>query len=157
MKSILFICTGNIFRSMIAKHAFRAQVEAEGLAVASSAGTDSKPMQMYKAVKSRLVELGIDPVGHTQRKLDRNLLDSSDLPIAMSLDHQSYVKETFGEDIPLFNRVCFGRDEPVLDLGESLTNWRYDPEAADAYVRQMVDTIWEAIPSFRANMDKFWR
>ena len=156
MKSILFICTGNIFRSMIAEHALRAQIAPNEGVVVSSSGTGAQPMEMYEGVRTRLIERGIDPSDHTQRKLTQELIDDADLPVAMSLDHQTYVREQFGREIPLFNRVCFGRDEPVLDLGESLTNWRDDPKAAEEYVQQMVDTIWIAIPSFKANVDAFW-
>lgn len=155
MKSVMFICTGNIFRSMIAEHAFRAQVDPTEAWVSSSAGTGALPMKMYEAVRLRLVERGIDPTGHEQRKLGKGMLDATDLPVAMSLDHRDYVKETFGQEIPLFNRVCYGRDEPVLDLGESLANWKEDPEAADTYVRKMVDTIWDGMPHLIANMDRF--
>ncbi len=156
MRSILFICTGNIFRSLIAEHALRSQIAPNESVVAASSGTGAQPMKMYEGVRTRLIERGIDPSDHVQRKLTQELLDDADLPVAMSLDHQAYVRELFGREIPLFNRVCFGRDEPVLDLGESLTNWRDDPKAAEEYVQQMVDTIWDAIPSFKANADAFW-
>ena len=156
MRSILFICTGNIFRSMIAEHGLRAQIAPNECVVVASSGTGAQPMKMYEGVRTRLIERGIDPSGHVQRKLTQELLDGADLPVAMSLNHQAYAREQFGREIPLFNRVCFGRDEPVLDLGESLTNWRDDPEAAEAYVEQMVDTIWDAIPSFKAHMDDYW-
>ena len=155
MKSVLFVCTGNIFRSMIAEHAFRAQSEERGGFAVGSAGTGAEPMQMYEAVRLRLIELGIDPAGHVQQKLTGELLAKADLPVAMSVDHQAYVREVFSKEIPLFKRICYGRDEPLLDLGESLTNWRDDPEAADAYVRRMVDTIWDGMPHFMANMNGF--
>ena len=155
MKTVLFICTGNIFRSMIAEHALKAQMCSDDEFVAASAGTRANSMVMYEAVRERLVALGIDPTGHAQRQLTQELLDDASLPVAMSLDHQAFVRDQFDQEIPLFNRVCFGRDEPVLDLGESLTDWKDDPAAADAYVLQMVDTIWEAMPDFRENMAGF--
>jgi|TARA_B110000116_G_C16672098_1_gene506713 protein-tyrosine-phosphatase len=117
---------------MIAECAFRAQVGPTEAWVSSSAGTGALPMEMYEAVRLRLVERGIDPTGHRQRKFGKEMLDETNLKVAMNLDHRDYVKKTFGQEIPLFNRVCYGRDEPVLDLGESLTNWKEDPEAVDA-------------------------
>ena len=122
MRSILFICTGNIFRSMIAEHSLRAQIAPSEGVIVSSSGTGARPMEMYEGVRARLIERGIEPSDHAQRKLTQELLDGADLPVAMSLDHQAYAREQFGREIPLFNRVCFGRDEPVLDRGESLTN-----------------------------------
>jgi protein-tyrosine-phosphatase len=142
---------------MTAEHAFRAQINPGEELVVSSAGTKANPMEMYEAVRLRLIDLGIDPSAHKQRKLTQGLLDGADLSIAMSLDHQVFVREQFDREIPLFNRVCYGRDEALLDLGESLTNWQDDRAAADTYVRQMVDTIWDGMPSFKANMDQFWR
>ena len=155
MKSVLFICTGNIFRSMVAEHALKAQMAPGDALIVESAGTHPYPMAIYDAVRERLIERGIDPSGHSQRKLTQEMLDDAGLPVAMSLDHQTFVRDQYGREIPLFNRVCYGRDEPVLDLGESLTDGENDAAAAEAYVRQMVDTIWEAMPRFRENMVGF--
>ena len=155
MRSILFVCTGNIFRSMIAEHALRAQLPQDSDWRVSSAGTGANPMMMYDVVRVRLIELGIDPTDHVQRKLTQDILDGADLPVAMSLDHQAFVCEHFGREIPLYNRVCYDKDEPVLDLGESLPDWKADPAGADAYVLQMVDSIWESTPSFISRADHY--
>jgi protein-tyrosine-phosphatase len=142
---------------MLAEHALRAQIAPNEGVVVSSSGTGAQPMDMYEGVRARLIERGIDPTGHVQRKLTQQILDDADLSVAMGFDHQAFTHKQFGQEIPLFNRVCFGRDEPVIDLGEKLTNWREDPKAADVYVIQMVDTIWEAIPSFKAHVDVYWQ
>ncbi|MBE83862.1 MAG: hypothetical protein CME21_14970 [Gemmatimonadetes bacterium] len=155
MPRVLFICTGNIFRSMIAEYALKAQVLHEvGLAVAS-AGIQAKPMEMYGVARDRLIELGVDPTGHVQRRLTGEILEGAGLPVAMSVDHQAFVHETFDREVPLFNRVCYGRDEPLLDLGEKLPDWQANTTEAETYVRQMVDRIWEAIPHFKANLTQF--
>ena len=120
-----------------------------------AAGTQANIQQMYPVVRDRLVELDADPTGHVQRKLTPEILNGVNLPIAMSLDHQEFVREQFGREIPLFNRVCFGRDEALLDLGESLPDWKSDPGAADRYVLQMANTIWDAMPSLIENIDRF--
>ena len=141
---------------MIAEHAFNAQVTPDDGLSASSAGTEAEPMKMYTVVRDRLIERGADPLAHVQRRLTRDVLESADLPVAMSLDHQATIRKEFDLEIPLFNRVSHGCDEPLLDLGERLPHWRDDPAAADAYVREMVDTIWDAIPSFKQNVSGYW-
>lgn len=140
---------------MIAEHAMRAQLRSGDDITVSSAGTQANPMEMYEVVRHRLIARGIDPSEHVQRKLTQEILDQADLPVAMSLDHQTFVRETFGREIPLFNLVCFGREEPLLDLGEALPNWQAETDAADQYARQMVDTIWEAIPNLKKRAELF--
>jgi protein-tyrosine-phosphatase len=101
---------------------------------------------------ARLLERGADPVGHIQRKLTQSLLDEADCVVAMGRDHQEAVQRLFGLSIPLFNQLCFARDEPILDLHEALPIWEQDVELAQAYVVSVVDHIYEAIPHFAARL-----
>lgn len=157
MKSVLFICNGNIFRSMSAEYALRAQIDREDAKRVASAGITANPQEMLAPVRERLIERGIDPSGHHQRRLTREILEDADIAIAMSLDHQAHVAEHFGRQIPLFNRVCFGRDDPLLDIGEHFPNWKEVPDEVNAYAIKMVDTIWDAIPSLIRNLPDYER
>jgi protein-tyrosine phosphatase len=47
MPSILFVCTGNIFRSMIAEYALKAMLDPRSLIRVSSAGTVALPQAMH--------------------------------------------------------------------------------------------------------------
>ena len=116
MPSILFVCTGNIFRIMTAEYAFKARLEPESPIRVSSAGTVALPQDMHPDVHVCPVQRGMDPCHHRQRKVSAELLHASDLVIAMTTDHQAYLLDTFQHRVPLFNEVCHGRSEPLLDV-----------------------------------------
>ena len=95
MPSILFVCTGNIFRSMTAEYALKARLDSRSPIRVRSAGTVAPPQQMHPDVRAYIVQRGIDPSLHQQRKVSAELLHTSDLIIAMSMDHQAFLFETF--------------------------------------------------------------
>lgn len=152
-RRILFVCNGNIFRSMTAEQALRVQFPDQF--EAASAGVTANPQEMLAPVKQRLIELGADPTSHRQRKFDQDILDGVDLAVAINLDHQAHFKSTYGIDVPLFNRVCYDRDEGLLDIGEHFANWQDVPDQVHAYAIEMVDRIWESMPAFAANVDRW--
>ena len=152
VKSILFVCTGNIFRSLTAEYALKQYLGLSGLYSVGSAGIDAKPQLIHPLVCARLLERGVDPAGHVQRKLSQSLLDRADFVVAMGRDHQAAVQRLFGLSIPLFNQLCFGRDEPILDVHEALPDWEQNEEQARAYVLSVVDHICDAIPHFAARL-----
>jgi protein-tyrosine phosphatase len=152
VKSILFVCTGNIFRSLVAEYALKRHLDSPGSYYVGSAGIEAKPQSIHPLVRGRLLERGADPAGHVQRKLTQSLLDQADCAVAMGRDHQEVVQRLFGLSIPLFNQLCFERDEPILDLHEALPEWEQDVDLAQAYVLSVVDYICDAIPHFAARL-----
>ena len=152
VKSILFICTGNIFRSLVAEYALKRHLGQHTEYCVSSAGIEAKPQLIHPIVRARLLDHGADPAGHVQRKLTQSLLDQADCIVAMGRNHQDAVQRLFGLSIPLFNQVCFERDEPILDVHEMLPDWEQHEEQARAYVCSVVDHICDAIPHFAARL-----
>ncbi|HEU0068516.1 MAG TPA: low molecular weight phosphatase family protein, partial [Nitrospiraceae bacterium] len=146
-QSVLFVCTGNIFRSVAAEYALKAGLGVGTSCVVSSAGIDAKPQSMHDWVQTRLREKGADPTTHVQRQLTRDLVGATDLVIAMGRDHQIFVREQFGREIPLFNQICLGHDQPILDVHEAIPDWETDPERARAYVWSVIDVIWATAPA----------
>ena len=53
-QSILFVCTGNIFRSVTAEYALKSRLGAGTSCVVSSAGIDAKPQSVHAWVLTRL-------------------------------------------------------------------------------------------------------
>lgn len=147
LQSVLFVCTGNIFRSVTAEYALKARLGAGMSCVISSAGIDAKPQSVHNWVQTRLREKGADPTTHVQRQLTRELAEAADLVIAMGRNHQVFVREQFGRDVPLFNQACLGHDQPILDLHEAMPDWETDPERARAYVWSVIDVIWATAPA----------
>ena len=157
MSTVLFICTGNIFRSMTAEYALKAALGSDTPHLVRSAGIEADPFPMYEPVRVRLIELGADLSDHQQTKLTDEILDEADLAVAMGLNHQAYVEEVFRRSIPLFKKVCFDLDEPVLDVGEAMPDWKDAPELVPDYTRSIVDEIWEAMPTFIQEMHRHTR
>ena len=147
-RSVLFVCTGNIFRSVTAEYALKARLGVGTSYVVSSAGIDARAQSMHEWVLARLREKGADPTCHVQRQLTEELIEAADIVVAMGRNHQAFIRKEYGHDVPLFNQICLGRDQPVLDLHEAIPDWETDPERARAYVCSVIDSIWAAAPAF---------
>jgi protein-tyrosine phosphatase len=146
MPSILFVCTGNIFRSLTAEYALKARLDPRSPLRVSSAGTVAIPQAMHPDVRAYLMQRGVDPSPHQQRRVSAELLRASDLVIAMSTDHQAFLVDTFRYRAPLFNEVCHGRSEPLLDIWEAIPTWETDLAAARQYAFQVMEYIWASMP-----------
>lgn len=147
IQSVLFVCTGNIFRSLVAEQALKMILGGQSSCLVGSAGIDAKPQAVHEWVQTRLSLKGADITEHVQRQLTQEMIEKTDLVIAMGHNHQAFIRERFERDVPLFNHVCFERDEPILDVHEALPEWEKDIEHARLYVWSVIDRIWEATPS----------
>jgi protein-tyrosine phosphatase len=155
MPSILFVCTGNIFRSMTAEYALKAMLDPHSPIRVSSAGTIALPQAMHPDVRAYIVQRGMDPSLHQQRKVSAELLHTSDLVIAMSTDHQAFLLDTFQYRAPLFNDVCHGRSEPLLDIWEAIPTWESDLDVARQYAFQVMEYIWTSMPCLLQNLGTY--
>jgi protein-tyrosine phosphatase len=155
VRSILFVCTGNVFRSMAAEYALRAQLSQEYLYRVESAGIEAKSQKIHPVIANRLIQKGTDPSAHVPRALTKELIDRNDLIIAMGLGHREFIQAQFGVRAPLFNEVSFGEESPILDLHEALPCWERDIVEARAYVESVIDHIWESVPALLARLSQF--
>ncbi|MBI5855665.1 MAG: hypothetical protein HZB35_10660 [Nitrospirae bacterium] len=153
-KTILFVCTGNVFRSMVAEYALKAHLKWNASYVVESAGIRAVTQPMLPLLREHLRERGIDPRGHRPRQLTEKMLKQADLAIAMSTDHQEFIKREFGHEVPLFSQAAFDTIEPLLDVHEVIPNWEIRlPEARD-YILSVVDRIWTAMPVLLTRLPK---
>ena len=150
--SVLFVCTGNVFRSITAEYALKAQLGPGTSCTVSSAGIDVKPQSMHALVQARLHEKGAEFTTHMPRQLTKELVEGADLVIAMGRNHQVFIREQFRRDVPLFNQICLGHDQPILDLHEVIPDWETDPERARAYVCSVIDVIWTTVPALLSRL-----
>jgi len=155
MPSILFVCTGNIFRSLTAEYALKAVLDPRSPIRVSSAGTQAIPQEMHPDVRAYLVQCGVDPSPYQQRRVSAELLSASDLVIAMSTDHQTFLVKTFQYRAPLFNEVCHGKREPLLDICEAVPTWETDLDAARQYAFQVMEYIWASMPCLLQNLGTY--
>lgn len=155
MQSILFVCTGNVFRSVAAEYAVRAQSGPQSCYQIQSAGIKASPQSVPLIVRHPLIQKGIDPVTHIPQALTKELIDRVDLIIAMSLNHREFIQRQFGLTVPLFNEVSCGEETPILDLHEALPDWGADLIQARNYVESVIDHIWISVPAFMARLSQF--
>lgn len=89
-RSILFVCTGNTCRSVMAEYLLRSQAEDLDLTVeVISAGLQAFTGDSANPhTVSVLKEVGIDAVNHRSRKVHLNLLEETDLILAMTQSHK---------------------------------------------------------------------
>jgi protein-tyrosine-phosphatase len=123
VQSVLFVCTGNVFRSMAAEYALRAQLDRQSSYRVGSAGVEAKSKNIHPVISNRLMHKGTDPSAHILRRLPKELADRHNLIIAMSLDHREFIHKQFGLEVPFFNEVSPGEELPILDLHETLPDW----------------------------------
>ncbi|MEP6888841.1 MAG: hypothetical protein ABI945_11055 [Nitrospirales bacterium] len=152
MTSILFICSGNIFRSMVAEYALKSLLGPSSPYIVGSAGTEALPQHIHPLIRERLLVRGSDPSNHIQRKLTQELLNGVTLPVAMGLNHRDCIRQNFNRDVRLFNEICFQKCEPILDLHEAIPDWQVNLEASRDYVLSVIDYIWRTMPIFLASL-----
>ena len=148
MKRVLFVCTGNIFRSMTAEHALRHVLGRGGDIAVESAGTEAVLQEMPSYLSERLDERGIDVSAHCQRRVSDEILSTADLVVAMGLNHRDILRDRFQCEALLFYQVLRGEERPLLDINEALPDWQSQPEKAIAYAVSVVDLICDAMPEF---------
>ncbi len=90
-KTILFVCTGNTCRSVMAKGIFRKMLEEAGQEniKLTSAGTVAlSGMKPPREVEEVMKEEGIDISSHQATRLTRDLIEEADLILVMDRSHR---------------------------------------------------------------------
>ena len=145
MPSILFVCTGNQYRSPIAAAYLRRLLKERGLAGWSveSAGTWAAPGQPLASDAGRdAVSLGLDVRGHRTQLVDKALLGRFDLILVMENGHREALRIEFPE----------ARDRVFL-LSEMLEGPQFDiadpvrlPDGHYHVLHDMCDVIERGLP-----------
>jgi len=81
MRRVLFICTGNIFRSLAAEYALRKCLGADTDILVASAGTEDFPHVVHPFVRDYLLTKGLDVSLHCRRTLSPAILNEQVLSL----------------------------------------------------------------------------
>ena len=147
MHRVLFVCTGNIFRSLTAEYALRHVLGVRSDITVASAGTEDFPHVVNPYVRDYLLTRGFDVTRHCRRTLTAQILQEPGPVIAMSTEHRSVLAERFNlRDIPLFTEACGLAAEPLPDVDEVVRDHKTNPIAVGAHVRMIIDRIIELTP-----------
>ncbi len=151
---VLFVCTGNIFRSLTAEYALRRALGPQGRdIVVASAGTEDFPHLVRPVVRDYLARHGLDVRAHRRRTLTAQILADATDVIAMSTDHRMTLRDHFGcADVPLFTTACGLPDAPLPDVDEAIVDHTTNPAAVAAHVRLIIDRIIQLTPQLAARL-----
>ena len=158
---ILFVCTGNVYRSMSAEKCLRSYLnrnKIKGIKV-NSCGIGVWNQSIYPAVKKRLAFYKVKLYKHRHKQINQKLVDESDLIVAMNKNHQENIKKNFGIKAVLFNEIAYSKKTGVLDFHERDVKLRgmkkKYTDQMNNYADFTVDHIYSAMPSFVKNLHKF--
>lgn len=149
---ILFICTGNIFRSLTAEYALRRALSDQPHIAVASAGTEDFPHVVWPVVRNYLQIHGLDVSAHRRRTLTRDMLAAGDLCVAMSTEHQEFVRRQFARELPLFTQVCGLAAQPLPDVDAVVPDFATNEVAAAAHIRAIIDQIVALTPRLAARV-----
>jgi protein-tyrosine phosphatase len=140
MQNVLFVCTGNIFRSLTAEYALRHALGGASGIVVASAGTEDFPHVVRPVVRDYLLAQGLDVRSHRRRTLTSEILRDAGLVIAMSTDHRVVLTQQFNRrDVPLFTEACGLPGEPLPDVDDVIADLATNEAAVEAHVRWTID------------------
>jgi len=153
MKRVLFVCTGNIFRSLTAERGLCHALQGRTDIHVSSAGTADFPHVVAPGVREYLLSRGFDVSSHRRRTLTEAILDESHLVIAMSIDHRAYIRSRFGRAAPLFLEACGEPGDALPDIEEAVLDWQSNPAAVAAHMHATIDRILALTPVLARRLD----
>lgn len=144
--SVLFVCTGNIFRSMTAEFALKQTLGSRSNVHVQSAGLIDAPHEIVPFVSDYLLRRGIDTTTHQPRKLSAEIMASATLTVAMDLVHQREVQSQYDVKPKLFNELAYGKALPMPDVDEVIPDWRNNEAEARRYGESVMDGIFDGMP-----------
>jgi len=147
---ILFVCNGNVFRSYSAEcllQQYLKENKIPGWEVAS-AGVIANKSDVDPEVIAELKTLGIENDHHIQHKLDKAMLDKSDLVIVMAEDQINFMIEKFNyRKALLFNELAKGERSSIWDAEDEVINYRANRQGVEEKIYATIKYISDKIPA----------
>jgi len=155
MKNILFVCTGNAFRSLTAHKILEKHVERNKLQYSvSSAGTKAKPQQIHKILKIALREQEVCLRKWEQHKISLDDIIQADYIVCMSQKHVTYIKKHFDVNTNIYNEVL-EEEGGVPDVEDVLKGKERTDENIAKHIQKTVRYISKTIPTILNNIETF--
>ena len=138
----MFLCTGNVFRSLSAERLLKKHLEDKDRAFSiTSRGTNGREdRDVVPTVKNKLKTYGVDVEDHVSRKITKSEALDQDLIISMSEDHKSFLNEDYGIRSPTFKEVI-GEEGSILDWHEALDVDSHTSEKGKEYLENTIEYI----------------
>jgi protein-tyrosine-phosphatase len=119
----------------------------------SSAGTEDFPHVVSPRVSGYLLAKGFDVSAHRRRTLTQPIVDESDLVVAMSTDHQQFIRTRFSRQVPVFLEACGEPAAWLPDIEDVVPDWETNKVAVEAHVRATIDRIVALVPRMAGDID----
>ncbi len=148
-KKIIFICTGNIFRSMSAEHTFRKYLEDNHIQdwEADSAGIHPSRKHPDPKTIEVLGEMNIRNIHHQQKRATSELLKECDIVVAMAQNHYDFIKSKLHCDrVRLFNDLAIHKNTSIWDIEDDVKDHATNRAAVERKIEQTVRYIAEKAP-----------
>lgn len=139
-KSILFICSGNMFRSISAELLFKKYLKDNNLFgwKVSSAEFSGKKREIHKKVIETLNNLGIKKIQCKQRKLTDKMLEEFDIIIEIGDNHHnSITSKLTHKNILLFNELAIGKKNSIQDVDLNTKNKKVIQEKIEKIIKEI--------------------
>lgn len=146
---IVFVCTDNFTRSVIAEFCLRDYLlrnNIRTISVSSAGVRADSDISGYSDIHFEFMkEIEIDISGFKRTMFDESCFNNFDLIIGMSNLHKNYIQEKYGRDILLFNEVLDGSTTTV-QVGEP------DSEGFQEQMKDLVEYFHSAMPGLIARI-----
>jgi len=157
MQKILFVCSGNVFRSLSAEYCLEQYLQKNKIKnwCVTSAGITAKPQLIHPQTRLTLAHLGITDVRHRQHKLNKKMLLNAHVVIGMAQNHLAFMKKNFKfTKTQLFNQVALGKNKSIWDIEDIVKDYRTNPIAVNKQIEKTIRQIHKNISRFYTNLKK---
>jgi diadenosine tetraphosphate (Ap4A) HIT family hydrolase/protein-tyrosine-phosphatase len=149
-KSILFVCTGNTFRSVAAEQGFKKYLSDNAISdwTVGSAGIFAEPAIVDPKTTEALRALGVTDFVHNQRRLSKELLAAYDIVVGMAENHIEFMRSQFNYKYGLlFNELAANENTSVWDIENEVGDYLTNRPAVEGKIERTVHEIVEKIPA----------
>jgi len=152
--NILFVCSANASRSIIAEYLFNMLVRNTFLhekgikAYSAGVNKESEGKNITEETRTVLLETGIDPQGRKCQHINKALVDWADIILTMEIKHKHYITNLFPDDhSKVFLITEFVGEEGEVDnpYQKGIEAYRLCAEQLGRLVRLILEKIEERL------------